>query len=364
MKMKKIIAWMSVIALASTMFVSGVSAANANPTLTYNDVSTDVNVTSDTLQIVIPANINAADWDTAVLTFRDSAWALVNMSWEVWSIVDTTNAVSTERGDASWKVDVVIATAASATDSTLTFAAETIATWIYTVNVVWTAWVWAATFAVNWANEITVTAQVEPILTMEVEWNVNFWTLTANTPTYVNADISYDWNWTPTVNTWTVITIWTNATDWYVVQAQNVWLISWTDEIFEADADDDDSNWYQAEDLSQAWNYGYWIYVNEATVPTNTLWNVNDWNEWESFAWLTIDWVISAVFDFTNSKFKNWGTATAYVGMDSTTPLEVSKAAWPVAWQVTAISYWVKISEMQAAWNYTDTVTYTVTWNF
>ena len=363
MKTKKIIAWLSAIALASTMFVSWVSAANIS----------DILVNWDTTSI---------EQTTAITEIKFSAPENVwNVTVKYDSSIDDTGFVNTDVAVANadttlWATSVVVNT----TDKTITFVWDWESNaWVVTItisnshfktptakqNISFSviAWsdMWAVVIPVDWANEITVTAEVEPILTMEVEWDVNFWTLTADKLTAVNANIAYTTTngWDSVINTvtkWTAITIWTNATAWYSVKVKNLWLIDahWN-EISAADTEEDLSDW--------AWKNWYWIRVVAPTASNtdcgNTIANCNAVNN-KSYDGHFIDWVHS--WDLTIS----WdfdATWNLYTGL-STSDQVITTSDKPVSWQVTVVEYWVHISTLQAAWNYTDTVTYTVTWNF
>ena len=332
MKMKKIIAWISAMAMVAMMFVGTANAANWNPILTYTDVNANQDVTDDTLKIVIPANITWT-WETVIISIKNSAWNAVDLydanTWATLS--DGVNVTSSWIvADEFWRINVITTSWSVATDITVNFSTENnTPDWIYTVNIVWTMWVWAATFYVNKANEVKVSASVEPILIMNM----------SNSPI---------WFWQLIVDqlktaTWEVV-ISTNAAQWVslLVQSSNTWTMidsSNGNKIKAASGVTVDMSTWSDED-----NYWYWIRVKSTQ------------------SWTDIWWYISNAL-VSDTLFTNW-TWTWFWPMSFSSKTIAAQTAWWSNWAVVEIEYWVRISALQPAWNYTDTVTYTVTWNF
>ncbi len=175
-------------------------------------------------------------------------------------------------------------------------------------------------FVTGNANEIDVTANVLPILTMKLTGGaVDFGDLVADTAT--------------TATTSTAVEIDTNAANGYTLQVSNSanGLYNGTVSIPAADV---------KEDLSTGYGYG----IN-ATVDAGA----------------TIDSVASATALVNATLFD--GAAQVASGMSST-PATLTSSNGPVADQTTTVSYHARISALQATGNYTDTITYSLSGSF
>ena len=332
MKMKKIIAWLSAMALVSTMFVTSVSAANANPTLTYTDVNANQDVTDDTLAIEIPANITWT-WEVITVSFKDQTWNKVHVgSWTAVDLSNFTNVTASwvVAGD-SWIINITTESWSSITKFTVAFNSDNnTPTWIYTVNVVGTNWVWVGTFYVNWANEVKVSAAVEPILIMSMNNSpIWFWQLEVDQLKTATRMVSISTN-----AAWWVSLLVQSSNTWTMVDALNP-----SNVIKAASGVTVDMSTWSDED-----NYWYWIRVKSTS------------------SWTDIWWYISNAL-IANSAFTNW-TSTWFWPMAFTATPVAAQTAWWSNWATVEIEYWVRISALQPAWQYADTVTYTVTWNF
>lgn len=176
----------------------------------------------------------------------------------------------------------------------------------------------SATFSVGNADQIQVTANVLPILSMNITGGaVAFGDLVADTPA--------------TAGTQTTIAVNTNAANGYTIQVANLGLLDGANQIPDAGAN---------ENLTTGYGFG----VN-ASVDAGA----------------TIDLKTSAAATI----------AAAYVGADntnvsgmSTTPATIASATGPVATQTTTVTYHTRVSALQETGNYTDTITYSITGSF
>jgi len=252
--MKKIIAWMATIAMASTMFVTSTSAANVDFTIT--NTSDDLK----TFVLNIPTWMDiATDWYVNVRLTTTSNWAWVDLTWNAvmsWSFEwDTSTDDLFEAWDSNWRFRITAKTEDPADWADINFVltnplADNVA---YTISVnspvTWDFW--AAMINFWTSNQVNVSADVEPILIMDVQnTNIAFWTLTPdtvkqsrlssnldivanlgvqeNTPTAWADLITEAWKDTNIAdaaqNTNTYVNVSTNAADWYVVSVSNAWL--------------------------------------------------------------------------------------------------------------------------------------------
>lgn len=175
----------------------------------------------------------------------------------------------------------------------------------------------SATFVTGNANEVQVTANVLPILTMKLTGGaVAFGDLVADTAA--------------TAGTQTAIEVDTNAANGYTLQVASTDFVDGANQIPHAGVD---------EDLSSGYGYG----IN-ATVDAGA----------------TIDSVASATAT-VDANFD--GGAQIVTGMSST-PATLTSSTGPVANQTTTVSYHARISALQETGNYTATTTYSLTGSF
>ena len=96
------------------------------------------------------------------------------------------------------------------------------------------------------------------------------------------------------------------------------------------------------ENLATASNYGYGI---NASVD----------------AWVNVDWKASEAWTIAAGVFNGWA---AVVSPLAAWAANLVVGAWVANQQRTTVNLQVKVSSLQEAWAYSDTVTYTVTWTF
>lgn len=172
----------------------------------------------------------------------------------------------------------------------------------------------SATFVTGNANEVQVTANVLPILSMKVTGGaVAFGDLVADTAV--------------TAANTTVIAVNTNAANGYTMQVANLWLKDGTNQIPDATVD---------EDLSTGYGYG----IN-ASVDGGA----------------TIDGKVSTVATVAANYD---GAAQIATGM-ATTAATLTSSTGPVSAQSTTVSYHARISALQETGNYSDTIIYSIT---
>jgi len=468
MKMKKIIAWMATVAMISSMFISTASAAWATiDSITYDS-------TAKTVTIALPTDFDF-DANETVRISVSKDWAAYGLDSNnitaatIWSEDVDTIAWNTAWGNASL---TNAADAAAGEDIVLTFN-DILPKGNYSFSVSWNWTYWAIMLYVDNANQVSISADIEPILSMELKNpTIAFWTLTPNTIKQSTASVDPEnivnlatQSWEPLyatsyktkaetiwTNTNTFVKISTNAIDWYVVNVKNTWLKFWSNAVATAQAStasdltltDDNAwvewNWKTLEikcndglnatatlvtddahdsivEIDCDWsNNSTWANISDAInwasnfavsaasttetdalsaqvltlanwtsayeIPavawwnhnTEAIWTADTWygywiNAYTLYDWETIDWTVSKVSaiskTWTNywwSLITAWNNVTVWAMSTSTTPLV--SATWPVSNQVTAVQFFAKVSPMQPAWNYTDVVTFTVTWNF
>lgn len=203
----------------------------------------------------------------------------------------------------------------------VTAEAAALTSGIFNISFITTAWAFSsAIFVTDNQNQVQVTANVLPILSMKIDGAaIAFGDLVADTAA------------TATVNT--AITVNTNAANGYTMQVANTGLKDGAKEIEAATA---------GENISTGSGYGYGINA-------------------------TVDAGVSE-----GGKSSAAGSiATGFVGTDSTSvsglsssASTVSSSTGPVSTQVTTIKYHARISALQETGNYTDTVTYSLTSSF
>lgn len=163
--MKKLLSTMMALALVVLM-VPSANAANGNPTFNLavagSSTTLDANDT-----VTVPANIVTTNGDLVTIYFKTSAGAVVNLTGSV-----TTPVADGTSDLANGKLVVAAATAVAATTVTFTTAPTTpLATGSYTVSISGNAGVGAAVLSIGNANQVTVTAIVEPTLSMALSKN-------------------------------------------------------------------------------------------------------------------------------------------------------------------------------------------------
>lgn len=168
--MNKFISSFAAIALVITsVVISPVQAAgipDANITLTY----TVVGVNSDTLAITLASNVVATNGDAVTATVRNAATgALVNLSTN--GVANTTNVSGAANGGANGQITYVVTDKTLASTVTMTFTAGNLATANYTVTIVSGVAFGVKVFSVGGANQVSVSATVDPILTFALGSN-------------------------------------------------------------------------------------------------------------------------------------------------------------------------------------------------
>lgn len=327
--MKKIIAWLSAMALASTMFVSGVSAANANvATITES-------VPNDEVTINLDWNTDAFSW-----SILDTDKFVVNAkNLKTWNSVDLSNATSswsdaftvTNRWKAveltswTWTESIVLNKSAAFTWNTADYLITVVVKHSDNPDNNWKIFQWYL-YKAN-QNQVKVTASVAPILSIDLDhtW-IDFWQLDVNVLKTITWSIAISTNaaW------WTSLFV-QSANTWAMVDINNsnnkISAASWITV--------DMSTWTTAD------NYWYWIRVKSTA-------------SWTDIWWYTSNALVA------DSAF-NWAY---YWPMTAATATLAAQTTWWSNWANVEIEYWVRISPLQPAWQYSDTITYTVTWNF
>lgn len=259
-----------------------------------------------TLTAAWTLTVTVSSW----VDFTSATWALSANSIKIvsvtWSTVASTNAF----------------TASSATTLAFTHSTDldSSSTYMVSFRTVWadlaadTSDDMLVTAMLYWGNTVSVTATVEPVLTLSLAWtSVAFWVLNI---------------WQNTWATVTTGTVATNAAGWFTayIAASTWWLAS-------------ASAWYLI--ASASWiTAGEYFDVNVA-VAQWTLWN----------------WTISASTNFDNDSADD-----AAVSMSAQ-----ALASWngTTDWDVFVVTYKAWITAVTpAASDYATTVTYTVTWSF
>ena len=307
--MKKFITKLTILALvAFSSFPVTVSAFWATVNWTAAEVSTWVGYQAGSW-----LTVTAAWYDFSTWTWELSSWSLQMLDSD-WTSTWWTLTVT-----ASWSATL-----------TFTHATEISATWAYMISF---RSVWADTTADTsddvlvtamlylWsANEVTVTAIVEPILTMTLDWtSVWFWVLD---PTQAISS-SNTTTWTIATNAW-----------WYtvLVAASATWGVAWW--LYSTSADSL---------IAWSWSTAAWSEAFDIQVST---WAVS-WKLWDS---------IMTINNFASSDTSTVLSSTAQnlVSWDDST-----------SWDIFVVQYDASISTITAAASdYETTVTYTVTWTF
>lgn len=268
-------------------------------------------------------NVNAAaiNVDSVVYDDGTDTITVTDADKDFSTDVLTTFRVTDQDGSTVAGIDVSDVTEANGSFTATNVAIDGLADGIYSIAFVTTNGDFSSEiFVVGNANEVTVTANVLPILTMKLTGGaVAFGDLVADTAT-------------TSANT-TDIEVDTNAANGYTLQVANSanGLYNGTTSIAAAGT---------KEDLSSGYGYG----IN-ATVDAGA----------------TIDSVASATATINTTLFD--GGAQIASGMSST-PATLTSSTGPVANQTTTVSYHTRISALQETGNYTDTVTYSLSGSF
>lgn len=175
---------------------------------------------------------------------------------------------------------------------------------------------WAIVPSNGTANQVTVSATVVPTLSMQLSnSSINFGQLIPDVAKQAWLGVSPD---TPaTID----ILVKTNGSAGYALSASNLWLKDWVKEILPVGANADLTN-----------GATYWYGTNASITGVGT---------------------VSARYVGANN--------TNVSGVNGTT---VASSTGPTAWDTVNMRVYSKISNVQAAGNYVDTVTYTLTGTF
>lgn len=288
--------------IAVISMIMGITASVNAAVLPANTLSVDVS--GDNITVNATGKDFSAD-NVSALTIYDNGAAVAN--------IDVADVTANNNGD------FVFSVAADATGSFAVAQNKTYAIEFATVG--------GDTGIASYVTDrtVNVTANVLPILSMALaNTSIDFSDLVVDTA--------------KTAGSATTITVNTNADNGYSVQVSNLGLIDVTDpanSIADAAANTD---------LTDGNSYGYGI---NATID-----NAGD-NDFGSL--VSADGTIQGNFNGTDD--------TKVTGM-STTDAELVSANGPVSGQVTTVSYYSKISALQTAGNYSDTITYTLTGKF
>lgn len=268
-------------------------------------------------------NVNAAaiNVDSVVYDDGTDTITVTDADKDFSTDVLTTFRVTDQDGSTVAGISVADVSEANGSFTATNVAINGLANGIYSIAFVTTNGDFSSeVFVVGNANDVTVTANVLPILTMKLTGGaVAFGDLVADTAT-------------TSANT-TDIEVDTNAANGYTLQVANSanGLYNGTTSIAAAGI---------KEDLSSGYGYG----IN-ATVDAGA----------------TIDSVASATATINATLFD--GGAQIASGMSST-PATLTSSTGPVANQTTTVSYHTRISALQETGNYTDTVTYSLSGSF
>jgi hypothetical protein len=265
-------------------------------------------------------NVNAAAIDVDSVTYDDGTDTITvtDAGKDYTGDVLTTFRLTDEDGATVAGITVTDVTEANGSFTATNVAIDGLTDGVYSIAFVTTNGDFSsAIFVVGNANEVQVTANVLPILTMKLTGGaVAFGDLVADTAT--------------TAGTQTSIAINTNAANGYTLQVANVGLIDGTNQIPDASTD---------EDLASGYGYGINATINAgATIDA------------KASATGTVD----GDFD---------GAAQVVTGM-STTPATLASSTGPVSAQSTTVSYHTRISALQETGNYTDTIIYSLSGSF
>lgn len=314
---KKVVALASAWAIA-LMWMSNVIVHAASTNMAMTATSGDDNTMTVTLTWYSGNILNGDEFNVGVTDLN--TWDSINLTWAGVDLVNGTWVVNYwENGWINFTVNNEWTSKVFVIESTWSF--PTSADYVVTVSVqdagdLANEWkVWATVVYKANTNTVSVSATVEPILTMSLTWTtVDFWSL--------NPDTLYTWA--------TTVKVSTNATDWYVLQVANLtwWMLSAAWDMIPAVT--------SAEDLS-SW---YWYGLRVASV--------SDWDTVDSVASSAV--TADTAFDQVANTFSPMAKSAA----------NLATSVWPNQNSSVVVEYWVKISALQPSGNYSDTVTYTV----
>lgn len=170
--MNKIISSIAMVAfLLATVVIGPVQAAgiaDANITLTYTVVG---GANNDTLAVTLAGGVVAGDGASVSATLRNaSTGAVVSLGTN--AVANMDNTAGAANGGANGQITYTVTTAANPSTVTMTFGnTDDLATANYTVTVVSGTSFGVKVFSVGNANEVTVTAKVDPVLTFSLSSN-------------------------------------------------------------------------------------------------------------------------------------------------------------------------------------------------
>lgn len=268
--------------------------------------------------LLLTLNVNAAALTIDSVALSGTNLTVTDADKDFTGDVVTTLRVTDQDAATVAGIDVSDVTEANGSFVVADAALGTLANGVYSVSYITTSGDFSsATFTVGNADQIVVTANVLPILSMKVTGGaVAFGDLTADT--------------VATAGTNTTITVNTNAANGYTMQVANTGLVDGSNTIPAAAAN---------ENLTTGYGYGINASVN---------------------AGATIDTKASAAATI----------AAAFVGTDNTNvsgmggAQTLTSSTGPVSAQDTTVRYHTRISALQETGNYSDTITYSLTGSF
>lgn len=313
--LKRLVAGASIVALVAMNALTSVWA-NANPTFTYGDwVDLTANTADDVVTVTLPDALvtnNTADKMTVVITDANGAVIDPTDKVAVWTNSSIANSTSS-----------VTITKTGAWNATFTFTP-----WVagnFGISVVGTAGVGSAVASVWNANVVKVSAIVIPTLSMKLSWTTL--DLGVLDTTWKASSIQLDVSTNANGGATTIM-----KSNWLVDATNN--KIIWVNAIA----------WTTAPTLT-TWNDSYKYAISSSAVA-----DIADLNAVTTVAWVWIDdlWTVAAT-DMPVNADTVWvtvadlnkpGTTTKHVAIGSVIAVDTE------------------------AWNYSDTLTFTVTGSF
>lgn len=280
-------------------------------------------ISGTTITINLPAGAQAL-WANGYVTVsvKDAAGTIIDISnASAWSVGSDSSPTLSAYWTTGLKLVTVWGTTLASSTITLTDA-DIVTNTSYSVSFntsdstgLWLDF-WAIVPSNGTANTVTVSATVVPTLSMQLtNSSINFWQLIPDVAKQAWLGVSPD---TPaTID----ILVKTNGSAGYALSASNLGLKDWVKEILPLGAN---------ADLTNGATYGYGTNASITGIGT-----------------------ISARYVGANN--------TNVSGVNGTT---VASSVGPTAWDTVNMRVYSKISNVQAAWNYVDTVTYTLTGTF
>lgn len=289
--LKKLVAGASIFALVAMNALS-VNGAAVN----------DVNV-SDTNWVITLNSATDFSWTIKVVVNGNTRTASVNAGNIEITDADGTSNTTLDAGNYSISF---VSDQGTSTDSSDDLY------WAVVYNTL-TAWA-------NGSNKVTVTASVLPVLSLTIANSViDLWNLTSTAIKDSDTD--------------TVLTVATNAADWYVVSASASNFAFWAYTIP-----------FVSRSAQLAWTSGFSIDVA----------SVSQWTAGTST-------VASTSWEATASTFVVANSSASFAGASASIP---TSTKWTTNGDVINVNYAGSVSAVQEAGTYSTTVTYTVTGNF